>query len=100
MKKYVYMTQDMVSHAVSELFTAENDDTVIRMLKAQVDNIDAANLYAIKDSTVFKLGMMLIDDDTGEIQLHAYNIPSVVCRAGSFARFTPVEEVCPHNAMD
>lgn len=86
MKRYVYMTQDMVSHATSELFTAENDATVTRMMKAQVDNIDPANLYAIRDSTVFKLGMIVIDDDTGAISVHPYDTPVVVCRAGQFAR--------------
>lgn len=100
MKKFVYMTQDMVSHATSELFTAENDDTVIRMIKAQVVNTDPAQYYLVKDSTVFKLGMIVIDDDTGEIKLHAYNLPSIVCRAGSFAYGADGEEVIPHNAMD
>lgn len=85
MKKYVYMTQDMVSHATSELFTSENDATVIRMIKAQIDNIDPANLFAVKDSTVFKLGMIVIDDDTGSISVHPYDTPVVVCRAGQFA---------------
>lgn len=91
MKKYVYMTQDMVSHATSELFTAENDATVTRMIKAQVDNIDPAQLYAIKDSTVFKLGMIVIDDDTGTISVCPYDTPVVVCRAGQFA--APDEDV-------
>lgn len=90
MKKYVYVTQDMVSHATSELFTAENDATVTRMIKAQVDNMDTSNLYAIKDSTVFKLGMIVIDDDTGALSVHPYDNPIVVCRAGQFAR--PDEE--------
>ena len=85
MKKYIYITQDMVSHATSEVFSAENDATVIRMLKAQVDNIDPANWYAIKDSTVFKLGFFVIDDETGEIRPHHYDFPIVVCRAGQFA---------------
>lgn len=95
MKKYVYMTQDMVSHATSELFTAENDATVTRMIKAQVDNIDPANLYAIKDSTVFKLGMIVIDDDTGAINVHPYDSPVVVCRAGQFS--APTAEVITHE---
>lgn len=84
MKKYVYMTQDMVSHAISEPFTAENDATVLRMLKASVDNSDPSTLYTIKDSTVFKLGMILIDDDTGSIKVCPFDTPIVVCRAGQF----------------
>lgn len=89
MKKYVYMTQDMVSHATSELFTSENDATVIRMIKGQIDNMDPGQMYAVKDSTVFKLGMIIIDDDTGCISVCPYDTPVVVCRAGQFA--SPVE---------
>ena len=93
MKKYVYITQDMVSHATSELFTAENDATVQRLIKAQIDNIDPANLYAIKDSTVFKLGFLLIDDDSGSFRFYPYDNPVVVCRAGQFACPDQVKEV-------
>lgn len=85
MKKYVYLTQDMVSHAISELFTAENDATVTRMIKAQVDDLDPNQFFVVKDSTVFKLGMIVIDDDTGSISVHPYDTPVVVCRAGQFA---------------
>lgn len=95
MKKFVYMTQDMVSHATSELFTAENDATVIRMIKGQIDNIDPAQMYAVKDSTVFKLGLIVIDDDSGAISVHPYDTPVVVCRAGQFA--APSEEVISHE---
>lgn len=84
MKKYVYMTQDMVSHATSELFTSENDATVTRMIKAQVDNMEPSMAYTVKDSTIFKLGMIVIDDDTGAISVCPYDTPVVVCRAGSF----------------
>lgn len=95
MKKYVYMTQDMVSHATSELFTAENDATVTRLLKAQVDNMDPAQLYTVKDSTIFKLGLIVIDDDTGAISVHPYDTPVVICRAGFFISDTP--KVIPHE---
>ena len=84
MKKYVYMTQDMVSHAISEPFSAENDATVIRMMKGQMDNLEPSQMYAFKDSIVFKLGMLLIDDDTGAIKVCPYDTPVVVCRAGQF----------------
>lgn len=95
MKKYVYMTQDMISHATSELFTAENDATVTRMIKAQVDNMPAQQMYTVKDSTIFKLGMIVIDDDTGAISAHPFDTPVVVCRAGQFV--APPAEVINHE---
>lgn len=85
MKKFVYVTQDMVSMACSELFTAENDAVVKRMVKVTVSDLPDDRLFTIKDSTVFRLGVLSIDDDTGGLHLLPYDSPVVVCRAGSFA---------------
>lgn len=85
MKKFVYVTQDMVSMAISELFTAENDAVVERMVKATVSAMPDDRLFTIKDSTVFRLGVLSIDDDTGALALLPYDFPVVVCRAGAFA---------------
>lgn len=84
MKKFVYVIQDMVSMATSELFTAENDAVVERMVKAIVSGMPDDQLFTIKDSTVFRLGVLSIDDDTGGLHLLPYDVPVVVCRAGAF----------------
>ena len=84
MKQIVCISQDCVSHALSVPFMAENDKTVVRMMKNTYDSIPESEKYVIRDTVTYKVGELILDDDSGLFQLVSYPNPILLCRGSQF----------------
>lgn len=84
MKNLVCISQDSVSNALSVPFIAENEKTVLRMIKNSFDSIPESERYIIKDTVIFKVGELILDDDSGLFQFVSYPNPVMICRGSQF----------------
>lgn len=84
MKKGIYIYQDVVSNATSDVFSAENDRLVKRNFGVGVARCPADQAYMYHDTNVYKIGVLHIDDDTGQLAIEPL-APVLVCRGSDFS---------------
>ena len=84
MKKGIYIYQDVVSNGVSDVFTAENDRLVKRNFGVLCSRCPAEQAYMYRDTNVYKIGVLHIDGETGQLAIEPI-APALVCRGTDFS---------------
>ena len=83
MKKGIYIYQDLVSNGVSDVFSAENDRLVKRDFGVAATRCSLELAYMYNDTIVYKIGVLDVDDETGQIVVEPI-APIMVCRGTDF----------------
>lgn len=91
MNRGLYITQDMVSHGTSEVMTVNTDNEVRRFMSICAAQIPIEQQYMVKDSQIFHIGNLHVDDETGAIVIEPLPM-RLVCRGSDFPMMDSKED--------
>lgn len=83
MKKGLYIYQDLVSHGTSEVITVNTDNELRRFIAVYAARCPVDQEYVLKDSHIYHIGNLYVDDETGAIAIEPLPM-RLVCRGSDF----------------
>lgn len=91
MKKGLYITQDLVSHGISEVMTVNTDNEVRRFMAICASRTPFEQQYMVKDAQIYHIGNLYVDDETGAIAIEPLPM-RLVCRGSDFPMMDKKED--------